>query len=81
MKIKIKAIYGQTAKDKIKPFPNQESRFILDVYNLPSSTTIYGKKVAIIIYSEQPSGILIESKEVAESYMNYFKLLWRISKK
>lgn len=79
-KIKIKAIYGKDAKKTIKKYPNQESRFILEKTSLPSSTIIYGEKVAIIIYSEIPLGILIKSKKAAESYLSYFNSLWELSR-
>ena len=58
-----------------------EYRWIPKNYPSPTTTIIYGKKVAILLWLEEPLGILIESKEVVESYKNYFELLWAIGKK
>ncbi len=45
-----------------------------------TSTQVYGDKVAIIMWSSDPIGILIRSKEVAKSYKDYFSVLWKIAK-
>ncbi len=44
-------------------------------------TIIIGEKVAIVIYLEDPIGILIEEPLVARSYKKFFNLLWKQSKK
>jgi sugar-specific transcriptional regulator TrmB len=54
-------------------------RWIPKEYGLPSSTIIYGNKTAILIWTG--IGIIIKSKEVADSYRSYFELLWKIGKK
>ena len=41
---------------------------------VPSSTMIFGDKISINIFDENPSIILIENKSVAESYRKYFVL-------
>ena len=56
-------------------------KWIPEEYSLPSSTIVYGDKTATIIWSGAPLGIIINSKEVADSYKSYFKLLWKIGKK
>ena len=58
-----------------------EYRWIPKEYSLPSSTIIYGNKTATLIWSEEPLGIMIDNKEVADSYRSYFKLLWKIGEK
>ena len=58
-------------------------RYVPDELNIPISTMIYGNKVWTML----PSGkndqvsILIESKDITNSYRNYFNLLWKIAKK
>jgi len=47
----------------------------------PSSTVIYGNKTAIIVWSHPFLTILVENKEVSDSYRSYFNLLWNIAKK
>jgi sugar-specific transcriptional regulator TrmB len=51
-------------------------------FSSPSTTIIYGDRVAICIYSNIPITIIIKNKEVADTYRNHFKLLWNtVSKK
>lgn len=58
-----------------------ERRFIPDEFESPISTVIYGDKVATFVWLENPVAFLIESKEAAESYRNYFRVMWNIAKK
>ncbi|MFH1506757.1 MAG: helix-turn-helix domain-containing protein [archaeon] len=48
-------------------------------YEAPTTTCIYMNKVAIIL-SDPPLGIVIENEKVAESFLNYFNLVWKIAK-
>ncbi|MBU3940675.1 MAG: HTH domain-containing protein [Nanoarchaeota archaeon] len=48
----------------------------LKEYEAPTTTYIYGNKVAIIL-SEPILGILIENKDVNKSFLNYFNLMWK----
>ena len=57
-----------------------EIRFVPKEYQSPATTLIYGDKVAIFIQEEPILIILIESKKLAQSYRNYFNLLWKIAK-
>ena len=59
----VKSIYG-------------EIRFLPKEYTYPTATFIYGDKVAFFVFTDYPTAFLIESKEVAESFRSYFKLLW-----
>ena len=68
---------------KAMQLPLTIARYVPDVYNIPISTMIYGNNVWIAL----PAGkgdqvsILIESERIANSYRNYFNLLWGIAKK
>lgn len=55
-------------------------RFIPQKFSLPTSTFIYGDKVATIIWSETPIGTVVENKEVAKSFKEYFEALWSTAK-
>jgi len=50
----------------------------LDVVS-PSTTFVYGDKVAVIIWEPEPTAIRITDKQTAESYRNYFTLLWEMA--
>ncbi|GBE20145.1 MAG TPA: TrmB family transcriptional regulator [Candidatus Pacearchaeota archaeon] len=54
-------------------------KFIKEEYQSPTATIVYGNKVAIFIHEEPVLIILIESKQLAQSYCNYFKILWSIA--
>jgi sugar-specific transcriptional regulator TrmB len=58
-----------------------EVKYIPKEYKSPTETTIYGDNVVIFILTEEPRAILIKSKATAESYKNYFNLLWKIARK
>ncbi len=80
--IKFKVIFDKSsfAQEK-KNLSLTEVRFISKSFEDLTFTEIYGNKVAIFIYSESPSVILIESEEVAKSYKRYFDILWETAKK
>lgn len=46
----------------------------------PTSTFIYGDKVAIIIFGEPLHGLLIKSKILSTTYRKQFNLLWKVAK-
>ena len=76
-KIKVKAIFNQKLKDKI---PLAEIRYLPKEYHSHTATNIYGDKVAIILWTEEPFAILIRQKEIADSYRKYFDIMWSIAK-
>ena len=57
---------------------NMEFKF-LDAKS-EATTTIFNDKVAIHLIKEKPIIIIIKNKEIAESYKNYFEVLWKIAK-
>ncbi len=56
-------------------------RFVSDETHVPSTTNIFKNTVAILILDWNPIVITIESKNVAESYRQYFNFLWNTAKK
>ncbi len=76
-KIKVKALFTKKIDYKI---PLSEIKYLPKEMDSPTATNIYGDKVAIILWSEEPFAILIKQKEIADSYMNYFELLWKQAK-
>lgn len=57
-----------------------EWRYLPMDYPTPASTGIYNNKVLIFIFTAEPIVILIESDEVAKSYLQNFEALWAIAK-
>lgn len=53
-----------------------EHRFI-EADESPAVTNIYGEKIAIIIWTDEPEGIIIENKAAADAYRSYFDFMWK----
>ncbi len=76
-KIKVRIIASEKLKTKI---PLSEIKYLPEKYANPLAINIYRNKVALIFWKkENPFAIVIKQKEIAESYKNYFELMWRIS--
>jgi HTH-type transcriptional regulator, sugar sensing transcriptional regulator len=64
----------------IKRYPSFiEQRFVL--FPVPGNIDFIGDKVLITTWKDKPIGILIHSKEIVESYKEYFKSVWELGKK
>ena len=59
---------------------NVDYKFLEEKYLGNVEQVIYGKKVAIFIIDETYNLIIIENKQVAETYRKNFELLWKIAK-
>lgn len=76
--IKFKGIYA--IKDR-KEFqqeipPLTEAKFLNQENFPPMQTVVYKDKVVIFIVNETMEAILIENKNLAESYVKYFNFIW-----
>jgi sugar-specific transcriptional regulator TrmB len=81
--IKLKMLFSEKVKaeKKSKNFSLATFKFLPKEYNFPSIVSIFGDNVATIIWKEKPIVILIKSKDAAETYMNFFDMLWKIAKR
>ncbi len=77
--IKEKIIIKQGAKKLQKP--NLEYRELDERYIGKTAQIIYNDKVAVFILGMPYYLIVIENKEVADTYRKQFSLLWQIAKK
>ncbi len=80
--IPMKIIRSESTRDaswskKIKCW---EERFLSNMYTTPSTTYIYGDKVAIIVWPPDPMAFVVRSKTVSDSYRKYFEILWKVAK-
>jgi len=57
-----------------------EYRYMTNVADSSAVTNIYGDKVAIIIWTDEPEAVVIENAEAAKGYKSYFDLMWKNSK-
>ncbi len=49
-------------------------------FPIPSNLSICNDKIALISWGEKPTGILIKSKQLAESQKRFFENIWNIAK-
>lgn len=64
--------------EKTNPFKElTENRYLPENYPTPSSTFIYSNFVSLVVWSEVPLVINIESEEISQSYKQYFEYLWQ----
>jgi len=75
-KIKIKGIFENKMKKILNKRKDIECRFLPEDYQSNVSISIYGEKVGIVFWIEDPLVIMIKDAEASESFMNYFKMVW-----
>jgi len=78
-KIKTKMILRKGRKEK--DTRTSEYRYLSDVSGSPAVTNIYNDKIAIIIWTDEPEGIIIENKAAAKAYKSYFDFMWEHAEK
>jgi hypothetical protein len=64
---------------ELKKLRMTEVRLLDTKYFVPISLWVYSSKTAFMLW-ESEIGILIENKETAETFRNYFEFLWRKAK-
>lgn len=79
-KVKMKTLVSIQSKGKYLP-QFGEYKFLPSEFVFPSSTTVFDDKIVINIWGSHPMSILITGKEVAQSYREYFNMLWKLAKK
>ena len=80
MHIKTRGIFHEKTRKLAGVSTINEKRYIN--FPMPPNTQIINDKIAIISWKgEQPSGILIHSKDIAESYIEFFEHFWDLGKK
>jgi len=81
--IKVRMLFDESAKKEkyLKKIPLSDIRFIQKGNKSPVSTNIYGNKVSIIIWDDEPKAILIAEAVLAESFRAYFEFMWKLAKK
>jgi len=57
-----------------------DHRYLPNVSESSAVTNIYGDKIAIIIWTDEPEGIIIENSAAAKAYKSYFDFMWKNGK-
>lgn len=75
-------IYNEDARDRVKHLNKLAytgAKYLPKEYNTSATTRVCGEEVVITHYTKPPITIQISSKELAEVYKKYFKLLWKLA--
>ena len=67
---------GRTELDE----KTSEYKYAPSISESPAVTNIYGDKIAIIIWTDEPEAIIIENPSAAKAYKSYFDFMWNHSK-
>src|SRR3989344_7849636 len=79
-RIKARIIFNRDGH-KAGKIPYSDIRYLPQKYSSPLAVNIYGKKVALILWSrERPLAIVIKNQEIADGYRKYFELMWRAAR-
>jgi len=73
-KIRTKMIIRKGRKEKDSK--TTEYRYFPYDYESPAVTNMYGDKIAILIWTDEPEGIIIENEATAKAYKSYFDFMW-----
>ncbi|MFA5051212.1 MAG: helix-turn-helix domain-containing protein [Patescibacteria group bacterium] len=58
----------------------RESKWLPKEYRLPTREYIYGDKVALMFLEKEPTGLIIEDKNIADLQRLFFETLWKSCK-
>lgn len=77
-----KIIYAESMRKEKREgeLKMREIRYLPSKSIGPATTFIYGDKVAIILWSDIPIAFVMRSNSVADSYRNYFGIIWKTGK-
>ena len=81
-KVKSLIIFNESSKGLFKE--QEKSHYVEAKYlkqSTPSAINVYKDYTIIAILSEEPIAFLIKNKETAESFKEYFKIMWEVAKK
>jgi sugar-specific transcriptional regulator TrmB len=82
IKIPVRMICDESIKqdhaayDAIKKIPLSKVKYIKEINSTPMAQYIYGTHVALIVWSDNPLGILIKQKEIADAFKQNFDFIW-----
>ena len=81
-KIKAKLLFNESLKTwkAETKYPLAQVKYTKQGFEPLTETIIRNDKVGIIIWTDNPIGTLIHQKEAAQSYNQFFTLMWNSSK-
>ena len=82
-KIDVKVLWNSDAKhlDYFLKAWNTKSKMLPSKFITKTQIFLYSDKSVIVIWSEEPIAIQIQSKKINEGFIQYFDFMWRTSRK
>lgn len=80
-KVKSYIIFNESSRGLFKPQEKSkyvEARYLIE--STPTAINIYKDYTIIAILSKEPITFLVKNKETANSFREYFKVMWKIAK-
>ena len=80
----LKILFSKDLQNITKPYENMkltEVRYLEKDLLTPTQTMIVKDMAIIILWTDHPMGIVINNKEIAQSYLKYFWYLWKVTSK
>ncbi len=74
--IKIKGVFEDSMRGEVGEHGELEARFLPEDENSNVSIAVYGDKVGITFWINNPLVLMIEDSEAADSFMSYFRMIW-----
>lgn len=81
-RVKSQIIFNESSRGLFKS--QEKSKFVKVKYlieSTPASINIYKDYTIIAILAREPITFLIRNKEVADSFKEYFKIMWKVAKR
>ena len=84
-KIKTNMLFNKIQKNTVeklyshKQFPGTKTKYI--EHTSPVAINIYKDRTVIIVFGRKTTSIYIKSSEVAQSFLEYFQMMWKTAKK
>lgn len=78
--VKVRMLYNsdfKEVKEIYRDIPLLELRFIDDI--TPNTIAASDEKTHILTYGENPLAVLIQSRQIAESFRNFFESTWQVA--
>ncbi|MBI4153863.1 hypothetical protein HY501_00865 [Candidatus Woesearchaeota archaeon] len=80
-KMKWKVIYNESARNTFKyeqESPITENRFLEQ--ETPATINVYKDTVFIALWTKNPIAFRVKNQKVANSFKNYFEVMWRLAR-
>ena len=79
-KIGMRGIAPLETREIFKKYPVRIDMRYTDI-KLPTGVSIYKNSIIIISWKDKPTAIIIKSRNITESYRNFFEDAWKLAKK